>query len=51
MEDARRIDARTLLVPMRAEGPDGIVGDGMVELTREDDAELYDTWAAWVDSA
>ena len=47
---AERIDDVTLLVPLRAEGTDGEVGDALVEITRDDDPDLYDRWADWIDA-
>ena len=40
---ARRLDDDRLLVPMRAEGPDGTVGDGMVEIGHD-----HPDYGAWL---
>jgi hypothetical protein len=42
-----RIGPDRLRVPRRADGPNGEIGDGMVEIG-PDDPE-YDAWVAWID--
>ena len=39
---ARRLRNGSLLVPMRAEGPNGLIGDGMVEI--EPDRPDFERW-------
>ena len=36
---------RMLLIPRRAEGPDGLVGDGMIEIDSSDPE--YAAWCTW----
>lgn len=45
MEAQRLADGR-LRVPMRAEGPNGEIGDGMAEIGP--DHPQYEQWAAWL---
>jgi hypothetical protein len=41
----RRLPDGRLVVPARAEGPNGMVGDGIVVVGPGD--ELYDMWEPW----
>jgi hypothetical protein len=43
---ARRVAADRLLVPMRAEGPNGEIGDGMVEIGP--DHPQFERWTTWL---
>lgn len=45
--DAKRLADGRLLVPARAEGDDGMIGDGMVTIGPGDPG--YDEWIAWFD--
>lgn len=45
--NGERIGPDRLRVPRRAEGPNGTIGDGMVEIGPEDPE--YDAWAEWID--
>lgn len=41
----RRLDDDRILAPKRAEGPDGLIGDALVEMTPEDpDYQLWDEY-------
>lgn len=46
MQDAKRIGPDRLRVPARAEGPNGEIGDGMVEIGP--DHPDYLAWDAWI---
>jgi len=46
MANERRLSNGHLVVPGVFEGPDGIVGEGMVELAPGD--EGYEVWDAWL---
>lgn len=43
---AKRLESGNLLVPLRAEAEDGLVGDGMVEVAPGDPE--YERWAPYV---
>ena len=42
---AYRLDNGNLMVPLRAESEDGVLGDGMVEINADD--ELARRWVKW----
>jgi hypothetical protein len=42
----RRLPDGSIYAPIRAEGPDGLIGDGAVILRRGD--PLYDEWDRWL---
>lgn len=44
---AERLEDGRLLVPMRAEGDDGTIGDGMVEI--DQDHPQYQMWSDYLD--
>jgi hypothetical protein len=44
--NVKRLPNGNLLVPMRAEGPNGIIGDGAVEIGP--DHPSYASWEAWL---
>ena len=44
--EAKRNDDGTLTVPGRAEGPDGMIGDGMI--TIGPDHPDYQAWDEWL---
>jgi len=46
-EQPRRLASDRLRVPMRAEDPSGLIGDGIVEIGP--DHPLYAEWATWID--
>ena len=43
----RRLSNGHLLVPVRAEGDDGIIGDGLMEIGEDDPS--FQNWADWID--
>lgn len=47
MIDPKKLPNGKLLVPRRAEGPGGMIGDGLVEIG-PDDPEYAD-WLAWIE--
>jgi hypothetical protein len=46
MIEARRLANGNLLVPKRAEGPDGLIGDGAEEVAPG--TEEYRRWLPWI---
>jgi hypothetical protein len=46
---AERLDDGRLRVPMRAEGDDGVIGDGMVVI--DQDHPQYQAWSDYLDRA
>jgi hypothetical protein len=49
MMTPKRLENGNLLVPARAEGPDGVIGDGVTEA--EPGSELYRLWLPEVEKA
>jgi hypothetical protein len=46
--DAERLPDGRIRVPARAEGPDGLIGDGMVVI--DESSPLYRTWSDYLDA-
>lgn len=46
-QDAQRLEDGRLRVPRRAEGPNGVIGEGMVLIDASDPA--YQLWSDYID--